>query len=182
MVPRPSVAGFAAYAASRMGAFGLMLAVAAEGEEHGIRANEISPVVTGTRTSTRTETAELAPELVVPAVLHLASADCDDSGIVVHAEGGSFHTFFCQAEDGIRFLYVTGVQTCALPICAAPLPRLGRHDRRGAGERAGRAGDRLRGDRRRRRLARRRSGPRGAGGGAGRAGGAGRGRDRKSVV
>jgi NAD(P)-dependent dehydrogenase (short-subunit alcohol dehydrogenase family) len=92
MVPRPSVAGFAAYAASRMGAFGLMLAVAAEGEEHGIRANAISPVVTGTRTSTRTETAELAPELVVPAVLHLASADCDDSGIVVHAEGGSFHT------------------------------------------------------------------------------------------
>src|SRR5215469_16047880 len=26
--------------------------------------------------------------------------------------------FFCQAEDGIRDLYVTGVQTCALPICA----------------------------------------------------------------
>src|SRR6266576_78565 len=24
---------------------------------------------------------------------------------------------FFQAEDGIRFLYVTGVQTCALPIC-----------------------------------------------------------------
>src|SRR5204862_2875794 len=25
-------------------------------------------------------------------------------------------TFFFQAEDGIRVLYVTGVQTCALPI------------------------------------------------------------------
>src|SRR5204863_1881472 len=25
--------------------------------------------------------------------------------------------FFFQAEDGIRALYVTGVQTCALPIC-----------------------------------------------------------------
>src|SRR6267378_6548224 len=25
--------------------------------------------------------------------------------------------FFFQAEDGIRYLYVTGVQTCALPIC-----------------------------------------------------------------
>src|SRR5579871_4500401 len=24
--------------------------------------------------------------------------------------------FFCPAEDGIRGLYVTGVQTCALPI------------------------------------------------------------------
>src|SRR5438874_6979926 len=29
--------------------------------------------------------------------------------------------FFFQAEDGIRDLYVTGVQTCALPIC--PLGR-----------------------------------------------------------
>src|SRR6267378_1660498 len=28
--------------------------------------------------------------------------------------------FFFQAEDGIRGLYVTGVQTCALPIPAAP--------------------------------------------------------------
>src|SRR5690349_18392079 len=26
------------------------------------------------------------------------------------------HLFFFQAEDGIRGLYVTGVQTCALPI------------------------------------------------------------------
>src|SRR5438874_12633341 len=28
-----------------------------------------------------------------------------------------FDFFFFQAEDGIRDLYVTGVQTCALPIC-----------------------------------------------------------------
>src|SRR5206468_8989469 len=28
--------------------------------------------------------------------------------------------FFFQAEDGIRDLIVTGVQTCALPISAAP--------------------------------------------------------------
>src|SRR5256886_10366581 len=28
--------------------------------------------------------------------------------------------FFCQAEDGIRDLTVTGVQTCALPIWPAP--------------------------------------------------------------
>src|SRR5690349_23389584 len=30
-----------------------------------------------------------------------------------------FFFFFFQAEDGIRDLYVTGVQTCALPILAA---------------------------------------------------------------
>src|SRR6266496_3416941 len=29
----------------------------------------------------------------------------------------SVASFFFQAEDGIRDLYVTGVQTCALPIC-----------------------------------------------------------------
>src|SRR4030066_2512383 len=28
-----------------------------------------------------------------------------------------FFLFFCQAEDGIRDSSVTGVQTCALPIC-----------------------------------------------------------------
>jgi NAD(P)-dependent dehydrogenase (short-subunit alcohol dehydrogenase family) len=103
MHPRESVAGFAAYAASRMGAFGLMLAVAAEGAPHGIRANAISPVVTGTRTSTRAVSPELAPELVVPAVLHLASSECDVSGTVVHAEGGRFHTVGWVDGPAIEF-------------------------------------------------------------------------------
>src|SRR6266496_2834036 len=31
--------------------------------------------------------------------------------------------FFFQAEDGIRDLYVTGVQTCALPISHHRIPR-----------------------------------------------------------
>src|SRR5206468_9273444 len=30
--------------------------------------------------------------------------------------------FFFQAEDGIRDLIVTGVQTCALPICSESAP------------------------------------------------------------
>src|SRR5690349_17797410 len=30
--------------------------------------------------------------------------------------------FFFQAEDGIRDLYVTGVQTCALPISPGAVP------------------------------------------------------------
>src|SRR5207302_5504055 len=30
--------------------------------------------------------------------------------------------FFFQAEDGIRDFHVTGVQTCALPICSASFP------------------------------------------------------------
>src|SRR4051794_41829159 len=40
--------------------------------------------------------------------------------------------FFFQAEDGIRDGRVTGVQTCALPICArAGAPPSGRHPARG---------------------------------------------------
>src|SRR5256886_9125807 len=37
----------------------------------------------------------------------------EDLGVVV----GRYIFFFFQAEDGIRDLTVTGVQTCALPIC-----------------------------------------------------------------
>src|SRR6266496_130610 len=48
---------------------------------------------------------------------------------IVHLRGGALNfflksldlvgfLFFFQAEDGIRDLYVTGVQTCALPIFA----------------------------------------------------------------
>src|SRR5256886_4057166 len=42
----------------------------------------------------------------------------------VRRSGGGFCFFFFQAEDGIRDLTVTGVQTCALPICCiSPLKR-----------------------------------------------------------
>jgi NAD(P)-dependent dehydrogenase (short-subunit alcohol dehydrogenase family) len=103
MYPREAVAGFAAYAASRMGVFGLMLAVAAEGEPYGIRANAISPVVTGTRTSTREVTDELTPEHVVPTVLHLASTECELSGIVLHAEGAHVHTVAWEEGPALEF-------------------------------------------------------------------------------
>src|SRR5690349_22835410 len=39
--------------------------------------------------------------------------------ILVLIENVSCVFFFFQAEDGIRDLYVTGVQTCALPILEA---------------------------------------------------------------
>src|SRR5205823_9336051 len=37
--------------------------------------------------------------------------------------------FFFQAEDGIRDKLVTGVQTCALPICPPIVAREGAHDK-----------------------------------------------------
>src|SRR5256885_8198444 len=42
----------------------------------------------------------------------------------MHGKGVRGQFFFFQAEDGIRDYKVTGVQTCALPIC--PSARRGR--------------------------------------------------------
>src|SRR5690606_41123756 len=46
--------------------------------------------------------------------------ECEDPVMV-------YDCFFFQAEDGIRDFHVTGVQTCALPICCrtGPSPRRG---------------------------------------------------------
>src|SRR5690606_40678227 len=54
--------------------------------------------------------------------------------------------FFFQAEDGIRDFHVTGVQTCALPICTATSPRRSRR-LSGRSSRSTRRGSRLTGAR-----------------------------------
>src|SRR5690349_4899194 len=45
----------------------------------------------------------------------------------------TFIFFFFQAEDGIRDLYVTGVQTCALPISERDEGEAGPHHDQGQG-------------------------------------------------
>src|SRR5690554_7398785 len=49
----------------------------------------------------------------------VARATCDDvaSLVAMRRSASRFSCFFFQAEDGIRDADVTGVQTCALPIC-----------------------------------------------------------------
>jgi len=90
---KDSVAGMAAYNAGKMGAFGLMLVVAAEGAAQGIRANAISPVAETRMLQRKARAGELAPELVTPAVLYLSCARCDISGMVVTASGGKSARF-----------------------------------------------------------------------------------------
>src|SRR6185503_12711859 len=43
-----------------------------------------------------------------------------------------FFFFFFQAEDGIRDVAVTGVQTCALPILTSTMPQSPPHSPRGS--------------------------------------------------
>src|SRR5207249_6029742 len=52
---------------------------------------------------------------------------------IVQWEFGIKRIFFFQAEDGIRDRNVTGVQTCALPICSKPYHGAGIDRRRSRG-------------------------------------------------
>jgi NAD(P)-dependent dehydrogenase (short-subunit alcohol dehydrogenase family) len=82
--------GLAAYCAGKMAQFGLMVVFAAEGREHGILSNAISPVA-ATRVYTRpAEPGELEPEQVAPGVVFLASEECQATGVVLAAAGGRF--------------------------------------------------------------------------------------------
>lgn len=79
-----------AYAMGKGAQFGLMNALAAEGEPHGIRVNAISPVA-ATRMFRRTAgPGEMRPEQVAPGVVFLASSSCDVSGLVLRAANGRF--------------------------------------------------------------------------------------------
>src|SRR5690349_23579429 len=95
-----------------------------------------------------------------------------------------YSVFFFQAEDGIRDLYVTGVQTCALPIYAGGAEEGRRRPAGGDGDGLRLGGDGNRGNEERglrlhhQAVQERRS----AGSRAQRGGASAAGRDRKSVV
>jgi NAD(P)-dependent dehydrogenase (short-subunit alcohol dehydrogenase family) len=95
--------GLAAYSVAKMAQFGLMIVTAAEGEDHRIRANAISPAA-ATRVLVReVAPGELEPEQVVPGVLFLASEQCTFSGKVLEAAGGEFDVARWASSDGIDF-------------------------------------------------------------------------------
>jgi NAD(P)-dependent dehydrogenase (short-subunit alcohol dehydrogenase family) len=93
--------GLAAYAIGKMAHFGLMVVLAAEGREHGILSNAISPVA-ATRVYTReAEPGELEPEQVAPGVLFLSSEACGVTGAVLSAAGGRFAARWWARSEGI---------------------------------------------------------------------------------
>jgi NAD(P)-dependent dehydrogenase (short-subunit alcohol dehydrogenase family) len=95
--------GLAAYSAGKMAGLGLMLVSAVEGEEHGIRANAISPVAATRMSREPTADGVLDPGLVAPGVVFLASRDCDVSGVVLRAADGRFSTVGWHAGEVLDF-------------------------------------------------------------------------------
>ena len=82
--------GLAAYSVGKMAHFALMLVAAAEGGEHGIVANAISPAAATRMLRRQVAPGELDPEQVSPAVVFLASDHCTFSGQVLECSGGKF--------------------------------------------------------------------------------------------
>jgi NAD(P)-dependent dehydrogenase (short-subunit alcohol dehydrogenase family) len=82
--------GLGVYCMGKMAQFGLMVVLAAEGREHGILSNAISPVAATRVYTRRAEPGELEPEQVAPGVLYLASEECTVTGVVLSAAGGRF--------------------------------------------------------------------------------------------
>lgn len=95
------VPGLAAYATTKMAQVGLMVGLAAELGEAGIRCNAISPVA-ATRVLRR-RAPELRADLVAPGVAFLASAACQVSGIVLQAAGGRFSAAHWQEGHDVDF-------------------------------------------------------------------------------
>jgi NAD(P)-dependent dehydrogenase (short-subunit alcohol dehydrogenase family) len=93
------VPGLTAYSVGKMAQLGLMVAVAAEHQDSGIRINAISPVA-ATRVLRR-NAPELLPELVAPGVAFLASSACNVSGVVLRAAGGRFSVAEWSGSEGV---------------------------------------------------------------------------------
>jgi NAD(P)-dependent dehydrogenase (short-subunit alcohol dehydrogenase family) len=93
----------AAYSVGKAAQFGLMNALAAEGEAFGIRVNAISPVAATRMLRREVQAGELSPDLVAPGVAFLASERCDFSGAVLRAADGRFSAARYTYTEGMDF-------------------------------------------------------------------------------
>jgi NAD(P)-dependent dehydrogenase (short-subunit alcohol dehydrogenase family) len=100
------LAGMSGYCAGKGGVFGLTKGLAREAEGCGIRVNAIAPGA-----KTRMTAAQFGnkagytwrPELVVPAVMYLASEQCRHNGVVVAAAAGKFSRAEAVQSGGVQF-------------------------------------------------------------------------------
>lgn len=119
-----SMAGFTwqtAYAASKAGVFSLTRSLAAEGLEHGIKANSIIPgALTRMVFAAQEDTSPLIkhqrehmpPELVSPAVAFLAHRDCPFTGECIESMGGHISRMYLARTPGFNAADMT-IETLA---------------------------------------------------------------------
>ena len=92
--------GQANYGTAKLGLVGLMNTLKIEGARYNIRTDTIAPVAATRMTENlmpKEALADLAPELVTPAVVYLCTEDAPN-GLVVQAQGGKF-SIACIVEN-----------------------------------------------------------------------------------
>lgn len=95
--------GQANYAAAKMGQVGAMQVLNLECAKYGIRVNTISPAAATRMTADVQQSSGTPPECVTPAVVYLASEACNESGIIIRAQGGRFSRQAIAFNAGVYF-------------------------------------------------------------------------------
>lgn len=95
--------GQANYAAAKMGQIGAMQVLNLEALQYGIRVNAISPAAATRMTADVAQASGTPPECVTPAVVYLASEACQQSGLIIRAQGGFFSRQGICFNSGVAF-------------------------------------------------------------------------------
>ncbi|MGH8908330.1 MAG: SDR family oxidoreductase [Egibacteraceae bacterium] len=104
------------YGAAKLGMVGLINTLALEGRKYSITANAIVPVAATRMTEDVLPPqlfAQLDPAYASPAVVHLASEECTDTGEIILAGGGHYARIHYMQAKGARFDRVPTVDEVA---------------------------------------------------------------------
>jgi NAD(P)-dependent dehydrogenase (short-subunit alcohol dehydrogenase family) len=109
--------GQANYGAAKMGMVGLINTLAVEGARYNITANAVAPLADTRMTEDvipDEARAGLDPAYVSPVVVHLASEECTDTGVITLASGGNYARIAYMQAKGVQFDHVPSVEEIAL--------------------------------------------------------------------
>ena len=108
--------GQANYGAAKLAVVGLINTLAIEGAKRSITANAVAPVAATRMTEdimSEEMLEKLEPAYISPAVVHLASEECDESGSIILAAGGRYSKIQYFQSPGHEFDHLPGVEELA---------------------------------------------------------------------